>query len=141
VSASGPAIGSTIRRRSGSVTPPVPSPSSPGMMLFCSKTILAPVAQAAGRGMISERGWGPASLGKKTNQLETDTITREELNELIGSVRTGQMTLVDVLSPESYSTRHIPGAVNLPVADIPRRAPEVLPDRDAPIIVYCGSPT
>ena len=91
--------------------------------------------------MISERGWGPASLGKKTNQLETGTITREELSELIDSVRAGQMTLVDVLSPESYATRHIPGAVNLPVADIPERAREVLPDRDAPIVLYCGRPT
>jgi rhodanese-related sulfurtransferase len=76
-----------------------------------------------------------------TNQLETDTVTREELNELIGSVRAGQMTLVDVLSRESYATRHIPGAVNLPVADIPGRAHEVLPDCDAPIVLYCGSPT
>lgn len=76
-----------------------------------------------------------------TNPLETDTITRAELNELIGSVRAGQMTLVDVLSPDSYATRHIPGAVNLPVADIPARVHEVLPDRDAPVVVYCGSPT
>ena len=38
VSASGPASGSTIRRRSDSVTPPVPSPSSPSMVLVCSKS-------------------------------------------------------------------------------------------------------
>jgi rhodanese-related sulfurtransferase len=78
-----------------------------------------------------------------TNQLRADTITRDELHRLYklnGTLPAGT-TLVDVLSPESYATRHIPGAINLPVADIPRRAPEVLPDRDAPIIVYCGSPT
>jgi rhodanese-related sulfurtransferase len=78
-----------------------------------------------------------------TNQLRVDTITRDELHRLYkrnGTLPAGT-TLVDVLSPESYATRHIPGAINLPVADIPRRAPEVLPDRDAPIIVYCGSPT
>ena len=72
------------------------------------------------------------------NQVEVDTITR---HELIGELRTGRVTLVDVLSPESYATRHIPGAVNLPVADIQRRSPEVLPDRAAPIFVYCGGPT
>ena len=77
------------------------------------------------------------------NQVEVETISRAELNrlyELDGTLAAGT-TLVDVLSPESYATRHIPGAVNLPVADIPRRAPEAVPDRDAPIIVYCGSPT
>jgi rhodanese-related sulfurtransferase len=36
---------------------------------------------------------------------------------------------------------HIPGAINLPVAEIPRRAPEVLPDRAASIVTYCGGPT
>ena len=78
------------------------------------------------------------------DQLEVDTITREELNRLLelnGARPAGQMTLVDVLSPESYATRHIPDAINVPVADIPRLAHEVLPDRDAPIVVYCGSPT
>jgi len=72
------------------------------------------------------------------NQLELDTISREQL---IGELRAGRVTLVDVLSPESYATRHLPGAINLPVADIPVRAHVVLPDRSAPVIVYCGSPT
>jgi len=70
--------------------------------------------------------------------VEVETVTDEEL---IGALRARKATLVDVLSPESFATRHIPGAINLPVADIPHRAPEVLPDRDAPIVVYCGGPT
>ena len=51
------------------------------------------------------------------------------------------MTLVDVLSPESFAANHIPQAINLPVADIPTRAAEVVSERDAPIVVYCGGPT
>jgi rhodanese-related sulfurtransferase len=43
--------------------------------------------------------------------------------ELIGALRAGRITLVDVLSPESFAAMHIPGAINLPVAEIPRRAP------------------
>ena len=66
------------------------------------------------------------------------TISRDEL---IGALQDGHVTLVDVLSPESFATRHIPGAVNLPVADIARRAAEVFPDRDAAIVTYCGGPT
>lgn len=65
-------------------------------------------------------------------------ITREEL---ISALRARRITLVDVLSPESFAARHIPGAINLPVADLARRAGEILPDRHAPIVAYCGGPT
>ena len=66
------------------------------------------------------------------------TIARDEL---IGALRAGRVVLVDVLSPESYAAMHIPGAINLPVAEIAQRAPETLPDRDADIVAYCGGPT
>jgi rhodanese-related sulfurtransferase len=66
------------------------------------------------------------------------TITRDEL---IRSLRRRRIVLVDVLTPESFAAIHIPGAINLPVADISRLAPELLPDRDADIVVYCGGPT
>jgi rhodanese-related sulfurtransferase len=65
-------------------------------------------------------------------------VSREEL---IGALRAGRVTLIDVLSPESFAAMHIPGAINLPVADVARRAPQLLPDRDAPIVTYCGGPT
>jgi rhodanese-related sulfurtransferase len=66
------------------------------------------------------------------------TISRRDLES---ALRRHRVTLVDVLSPESFSAAHIPGAINLPVADIRRRAPAVLPDRGARIATYCGGPT
>jgi rhodanese-related sulfurtransferase len=74
----------------------------------------------------------PSAIGRES------TITRDEL---IGALRARRIVLVDVLSPESFAAAHIPGAINLPVADIARRAPEVLPDRDAHVVTYCGGPT
>jgi rhodanese-related sulfurtransferase len=65
-------------------------------------------------------------------------ISREEL---IRALRAKRIILVDVLSPESFAAVHIPGAINLPVVDLARRAGEVLPDRRAPIVAYCGGPT
>jgi rhodanese-related sulfurtransferase len=62
-------------------------------------------------------------------------------DELMGELRRRRITLVDVLSPESFSSVHLPGAINLPVADLAGRAGAVLPDRRAPIVVYCGGPT
>jgi rhodanese-related sulfurtransferase len=66
------------------------------------------------------------------------TVSREEL---IGALREKRVTLVDVLSPESFDANHIPGAINLPVAEISRRATDVLPDKNAPVVTYCGGPT
>jgi rhodanese-related sulfurtransferase len=62
-------------------------------------------------------------------------------DELLRSLRENSITLVDVLSPESFAATHIPGAISLPVLDIARRASTMLPDRRARIVVYCGGPT
>ena len=65
-------------------------------------------------------------------------LSREDL---VRGLRAGRITLVDVLSPESFAAMHIPGAINLPVGDLARRAAELLPDRGAAIVAYCGGPT
>jgi rhodanese-related sulfurtransferase len=62
-------------------------------------------------------------------------------DELIRELRDQRITLVDVLQPESFAANHIPGAINLPVVDVARRADEALPDRRARIVTYCGGPT
>ena len=70
--------------------------------------------------------------------VASETITR---SELIRALRRRRIVLVDVLTPESFAAMHIPGAINLPVDEINRRAPELLPDRRADIVAYCGGPT
>jgi rhodanese-related sulfurtransferase len=72
---------------------------------------------------------------------ELHLISASELDELLGAVHAGRVTLVDVLSPESYAAAHIDGAINLPVAEIAARAGQLIPDRARPIVVYCGGPT
>jgi len=49
------------------------------------------------------------------------------------------IVLVDVLPPDAFSQARIAGSISLPVAEIPDRAREVLPDPTREIIVYCGS--
>jgi rhodanese-related sulfurtransferase len=65
-------------------------------------------------------------------------LSREDL---IRGLRAGRITLVDVLSPESFAAMHIPGAISLPVVDLARRAADVLRDRAAAVVTYCGGPT
>ena len=62
------------------------------------------------------------------------TITREELKERMD--RSDDFVVVDTLGEEYYRQSHLPGAINLPLEEIDR-AEEVLPDKEAEIIVYC----
>ena len=65
-------------------------------------------------------------------------ISREELRRRL---RDPALTTVDALPAASYAAAHIPGALNLPPELVASRARELLPDRAAEIVVYCGSLT
>jgi rhodanese-related sulfurtransferase len=62
-------------------------------------------------------------------------ISRDELRSRLN---TPSLMIVDVLPAESYAVEHIPGAISLPFDSIATRAPELLPDRNAEIAVYCA---
>jgi len=49
------------------------------------------------------------------------------------------MTVVDVRTPEEYAEAHLPGAILIPDYVLEEWAPAELPDKTAPIIVYCMS--
>ena len=61
--------------------------------------------------------------------------------ELVSRLNDPSLTIVNVLSREAFAAQHIPGSISLPGAELRSRAAVVLPDRDADIAVYCGSPT
>ncbi len=63
-----------------------------------------------------------------------ETITREQLEEKMD--RGEDFVLVDTLGEEYYRHSHLPGAINLPLEEIDR-AEEVLPDKEAEIVVCC----
>ena len=65
----------------------------------------------------------------------TASIGREELKAKIDSW--GDVVLVETLDPEYYEDAHLPGALNLPPDQIGELAPQILPDKDADIVVYC----
>lgn len=45
--------------------------------------------------------------------------------------------LFEVLAPMYWKKHHLPGAVNLPPAEVRQRLPQLVPDRRAEIVVYC----
>lgn len=52
-------------------------------------------------------------------------------------------TIVDVRTPDEFADGHLPGATNIPVAELPRRLREVdqlvKSRKSAPLVVYCAS--
>lgn len=69
------------------------------------------------------------------------TVGRAEVEE---GIRDGSVTIVDTLPEAMHAQRRLPGAVNIPgypyedaSANTERLAPTVLPDKSAPIILYC----
>jgi rhodanese-related sulfurtransferase len=65
-------------------------------------------------------------------------ISRTELEGLVGSPN---LKLVEALPESYYNTGHLPGALNLPHEEVDALAPALLPDKTAPIVVYCASHT
>jgi rhodanese-related sulfurtransferase len=64
------------------------------------------------------------------------TISREELKQKMD--RRDHFLLVETVPKTTYDHAHLPGAINLPPDQVAKLAPNVLPDRDADIIVYCN---
>lgn len=67
------------------------------------------------------------------------TISRDELKQKID--RGDDFVLMETLAPAAYEQAHLPGSVNVPLEKLRELAPELAPEKDAEIVVYCASPT
>jgi rhodanese-related sulfurtransferase len=90
--------------------------------------------KVGGADSLSTEGNTAAILSETAS--ETPEISREELRERLSDPT---LTIVDVLPESSYVEWHIPGALSLPLELIASRARELLQDRAADIVLYCGN--
>lgn len=58
-------------------------------------------------------------------------MTREDLFAALGKV-----TVVDVRAPDEFAQGHLPGAINIPAADLAARCNELA----SPVVLYCRGP-
>jgi ArsR family transcriptional regulator len=61
-----------------------------------------------------------------------EPVSREELTK---RMRDGLVTVIDVRPDDEYALGHLPGAVNVPLADLQRRLSRL--PRDKEIVAYC----
>jgi rhodanese-related sulfurtransferase/DNA-binding transcriptional ArsR family regulator len=63
---------------------------------------------------------------------QTEQVTREEL---LHRVHTGQVTVIDVRPREEYAAGHIPGALCIPLDELPQQLANLPADQE--IVAYC----
>lgn len=73
-------------------------------------------------GLLADRGGGEA--------IDIATLRRR--------LAAGEVTLVDVRPAAEYAVGHLPGAINIPVAELDARAGELPADRE--VVAYCRGP-
>jgi rhodanese-related sulfurtransferase len=64
------------------------------------------------------------------------TISLDELRQRIAA--NPDLVLAEALGEPYYRHSHLPGAINLPHDEVDALAPDLLPDKDAEIVVYCA---
>jgi rhodanese-related sulfurtransferase len=65
-------------------------------------------------------------------------VTREGI---LARLQDPAFVLVNVMPTESFEAGHIPRSINLPVADIEKKARQLFPHLAREITVYCSGPT
>ena len=91
------------------------------MLLFCVSACATNEKKAASSG---------------TNKAYTQ-ISQDVAKDMIA--KGGSLVIVDVRTKGEYDSGHIPGAVLIPNESITDRKPELLPDVNQVILVYCRS--
>jgi len=69
---------------------------------------------------------------------ERGALEAVDNDELVRRVRDGEVTLIDVRPREEYVAGHIPGAISMPLAELPRRLRDLRKRHD--IVAYCRGP-
>ena len=68
-----------------------------------------------------------------------NTISRDELKRKIENK--DSFRLVETLPKIAFEHAHLPGAINITSDQVRNLAPELLPEKNADIVVYCASST
>ena len=82
---------------------------------------------------------GPTSIivAEKGEKAMYEQITAENAKKIMDSGE--DHIILDTREQDEFDEGHIPGAILIPYTEIEERSEEMLPDKDAQILVYCRS--
>lgn len=67
-----------------------------------------------------------------------DSLEPLPATELLSRARDGLVTVLDVRPPEEYAAGHLPGAINIPLAELEQHLAEL--PRENEVVAYCRGP-
>ena len=105
-------------------------------ILFC--ILLSGCGDATSIGIIGGAD-GPTAIlvSEKGEKAMYEQITAEEAKKIMDSGE--EHIILDTREHDEFDEGHIPGAILIPYTEIENKAKEMLPDKDAQILVYCRS--
>ena len=82
---------------------------------------------------------GPTSIivAEKGEKAMYEQITAENAKKIMDSGE--EHIILDTREQDEFDEGHIPGAILIPYTEIENKAEEMLPDKEAQILVYCRS--
>ena len=113
------------------------------LLLVISLTATACVAPSASPAPAAEPAASPIAAAAQPTQTisivtgEYQVKTAQEAKQIMDA--NPEAIIVDVREADEYAQGHIPNAILLPVGSVSQLAGEVLPDKNALILVYCRS--
>jgi len=83
---------------------------------------------------------GERHLADVNRLVDTYLTVKDELepiprDELMQRVKQGLVTVIDVRPPEEYAAGHVPGAINIPPADLEKHLQAI--DSNQEVVAYC----
>jgi len=87
---------------------------------------------------VAERHLAEVEQLVQTYLTTKDALEPVARNELLERVRDGLVTVLDVRPPEEYAAGHLPGALNIPLAELEDHLAEL--DQEHEVIAYCRGP-
>jgi rhodanese-related sulfurtransferase len=70
--------------------------------------------------------------------LARDAMEPLSRDDLVSRLHDGMVTVLDVRPEDEFAVGHLPGALNIPLAELERRLGELPADRE--VIAYCRGP-
>jgi len=87
---------------------------------------------------VAERHLAEVEQLVQTYLTTKDALEPVARNELLERVRDGLVTVLDVRPPEEFDAGHLPGALNIPLAELEDHLEEL--DQEHEVIAYCRGP-
>jgi hypothetical protein len=127
VTPAAPAFVEQTQTQTSASTPPI-APTATSTVATTSTATLPPMTTAP---------LNTQSADERVMDTEQDkrNVPRIAVEDLVGKVKRGEVTVIDVRDQGSYFRSHIPGAMHIPLASIESQLSAI--PRGKPIVTYC----